>query len=741
MIASEASTMETRFLMKGMSCASCASRIESTLARMPGVISAQVNFATKEARVTHRFAQTTSEGLKEAVKTLGYEVLDIPLEGRMKTISSGGSHSLPWVAGIVLSLPVVFIGMLDIHFPGSHELMLVLTTPVVFWSGAPFFIGAWKAMKRRSADMNTLVATGTGAAYGYSLVATWCPWIWTDLGQTPHVYFESAAVIVVTLLIGRNLEERASRKATEAIQRLLEREARTARVIRNGTEQDILVNEVVVGDLVQVRPGEKIPVDGEIVEGSTTVDESMMTGESMPVSKGMGEMVIGATINGMGAFQFRATRVGKDTMLQQIIRMVKEAQGSKAPIARLADVVSGWFVPVVIVLAGITFAIWFVWGPSPSMPMALITSVSVLIIACPCALGLATPTAVMVGTGRAAELGVLIKSGEPLEKTGELKTLLLDKTGTITKGRPEVARMQVMDEFRERDVLRWAAAVERKSEHTLGESIVKKAFDGGIVLPEISDFAAFEGQGVEGVCEGKRLLVGKRSFAWRSATLQDTDIKWVEAWSREGMTPIWISVDGRAAGVFGIRDEPREDSAECIRHLRSLGLRVVMITGDDERTARAVAQTVGIDEVIARVLPGDKAQKIREFQLQGQVVGMVGDGVNDAPSLAQADVGFAMGRGTDVAIESGDITLLRNSLRGVITSIELSRRTLKTIRQNLFFSFVYNTMGIPLAAGVLWPWTGWLLNPMIASMAMAMSDVLVVVNSLRLRSWTPSDNG
>lgn len=738
-----------------MSCASCVRRVEDALRQVPGVRSAEVNFATREARVEYLPEQIDFARIQRVVAAAGYEARELPDENHRpcSDCAADGASSPAktlklWIV-IGLCLPVAIVGMFEIDFPGRNWALLSLTIPVVFWGGGAFFTGAWNGLKHRRADMNTLIAVGAGAAFFYSLAVTLAPQLWQRLGQPPHVYYEAAAVIVVTILIGRNLEERAGRKTSAAVRQLLDRQARTARVIRDGSERDVPVEEVRVGEQVIVKPGEKVPVDGVILTGQSALDESLITGESVPVEKGPGDEVLGATINQDGSFQFRATRVGRETVLRQIVRLVEEAQGSKAPIARLADVVSGWFVPVVIALAGLTFVLWLLLGPAPVMSRALIAAVSTLIIACPCALGLATPTAVMVATGRGAELGVLVKNGAALEAAGKLDVLVFDKTGTLTEGRMSVTDVTPLNGWERDGLLDLAASVEQRSEHPIGAAIVRSAEKKGGGLRKPEDFRAAAGGGVEARVDGRMVRIG--NWQWiheASGALNVPDFPKDETPSSKsarelaggGKTPVFVVVDGQIAGVIGVADTLKPESRAVIARLQREGLAVMMITGDHRQTAEAVAREAGIaaDMVFAEVRPGEKARRVRELQAAGRKVGMVGDGINDAPSLAQADVGFAIGTGADVALEASDITLLGGNLRGVVSAIELSRRSLRTIRQNLFFSLVYNVLAIPIAAGALYPLTGWLLNPMIASVAMALSDICVVGNSLRLRRFSPA---
>jgi Cu+-exporting ATPase len=636
--------------------------------------------------------------------------------------------------------------------PWINWLQLALTAPVVFYSGAPFYRGAWTALRHRAADMNTLIATGTGAAFLFSLVATIAPRLVTENASgmnmpggmnmtgegstlmTP-VYFEAASVIIALILLGRLLEARAKGRTADAVKKLLGLSPRTARVVReDGRQEEMLIEELAPGDLVVVRPGEKVPTDGVVTEGRSAVDESMLTGEGLPVEKGPGDEVVGATVNRAGSFTFRATRVGSDTVLRQIVRMVEEAQGRRAPIARLADTVSGYFTPVVICVAIMTFVAWFIAAPEGArLTAALVHAVTVLIIACPCALGLATPTAVMVGTGRGAEVGVLIRGGEALEILQKVQTVVLDKTGTITEGRPGVTDVFASEGFDEDELLRLAASVERASEHPLGEAFVRRAEERGLNLSRVENFNAVAGQGVEAEAEGRRVTVGNlKLMNERGVSVDGLEARAVSLASA-AKTPVYVALDGRAAGLVGIADRVKDESPDAIASLKSLGLEVVMLTGDSRLTAEAVAREVGVGRVVAEVLPEGKADALKSLQAEGKRVAMVGDGVNDAPALARADVGIAMGTGTDVAIEAADVTLVRGSLRGVLTAFALSRRTMRVIRQNLFWAFAYNALGIPLAAGLFYPLTGWTLTPVFASAAMALSSVSVVTNSLRLR--------
>ena len=736
-------------------------QLEQHLQRQPGVVQASFNLGTMEVRVEYVPGATHASALRGAIEELGYHARDLPGggEGEVGADARGDEYRdlrrRFWVAAI-LSLPVLVIAMAHgriaaLDFPGVNWLQLALTTPIVFYSGAPFYRGAWAAFRHRAADMNTLIAMGTGVAYLYSVAATLRPGLFArafgapmaGMGTTVPVYYEAAAVILALIVLGRLLESRAKGHTGAAIRRLLDLQARTARVLREGRELDIAVEEVLPGDTVIVRPGEKIPVDGRVTQGASAVDESMLTGESMPVEKQEGDDVFGATINKTGSFRFLATKVGRDSALQQIVQLVQDAQASKAPIARLADVISGVFTPIVICVAIATFAVWYVVAPEESrLTLALVNFVSVLIIACPCALGLATPTAIMVGTGKGAENGVLIKGGETLETAHKLQTIVLDKTGTITQGAPALTDVVTLGTLAENAMLRLVASAERGSEHPLGEAIVQGAQQRGLELTDASDFEAIAGHGISAGVDGHQLLLGNAKL------MRDRGIPLAGAESRaatlasEGKTPMYIAVDGALAGVIAVADEIKPEAASAIASMQERGLDVIMMTGDNRRTADAVAKRVGIARVLAEVLPEHKADEVRRLQqADKRIVGMVGDGINDAPALAQADVGIAIGTGTDVAIEASDITLIRGNLRGVLTAVDLSRATLRTVKQNLFWAFIYNVVGIPIAAGVLYPFTGWLLSPIIASAAMSLSSVSVVVNSLRLRRFRPVAEG
>jgi len=641
------------------------------------------------------------------------------------------------VVAAVLTAPVLFAVMAGRLVPvgalANHWVELALIAPVMLYSGWPIHRTGWLSLAHRSAEMNSLITIGTSAAFGYSLLVTVAP------GFLPSalrdVYFEAVGVIITLILLGRLFEARAKAGTGEAIRKLIGLQARNARIIRDGVEADIPVEEVLAGDIVAVRPGEKIPVDGEVVEGHSSVDESMVTGESIPITKRPGDTVIGATINQTGAFRFRATKVGRDTMLAQIVRLVKQAQGSKAPIQRLADLVAGYFVPVVIFIAIATFAVWFVFGPKPAFTSAMVSAVAVLIIACPCALGLATPLSIMVGTGKGAEQGILIRSAEALETAHRLDTIVLDKTGTITRGLPALTDVIPVGGVGEGDLLRLAASAERPSEHPLAVAVVSGARSQELVLAEPTEFESMTGRGIRAAVDGRTVLIGNPALLSAAGIHTAGLIEVAERLSDDGKTPLLVAIDGKAAGALGVADTVKPESASAVATLRRLGLQVAMMTGDNRRTGAAIARHVGIDRVLAEVLPDRKASEVRRLQAEGREVAMVGDGINDAPALAQADIGMAIGTGTDVAIESSDITLISGALTGVVTAIRLSRATMRNIRQNLFFAFAYNVIGIPVAAGVLYPFLGLRLSPMIAAAAMALSSLSVVTNANRLRGF------
>jgi Cu+-exporting ATPase len=730
--------------IQGIVCASCVQKIETALLESRGVLKASVNLATGRARVEFLASETNPAELRRTIESTGYktagapeseEAADIEASVRRKELRN---LKLRFFSGIFLAV-VIFLGSMPHWFPWvpgvlrQFFVLWALATPVQFIIGWPFLRGAWMSFRHRSADMNTLIAVGTLAAYFYSAAATLFPAFFERAGIAPAVYFDTSAFIIALILFGRLLEARAKGRTSEAIKRLAGLQPKTATVFRDGREIEIPAREVLVGDLVLVRPGERIPADGVLEDGRSAVDESMITGESMPVRKVPGDEVIGATMNKSGSFRFRATKIGRDTVLAQIIRLVEEAQGSKAPIQRLADVIAGYFVPVVMSVAVATFVLWFSFGPEPRVTFAVLNFVAVLIIACPCALGLATPTAVMVGTGRGAEHGILIKGGESLETVHRIDTIVFDKTGTLTQGEPELTDIATLPSFPEDDLLRLAAAAEKRSEHPLGLAVIKAAEKRSLRLEEAEDFRAVEGRGIEARVGGKNIVLGNAGFMSDRSVDIRTLAPRAEEFLAEGKTVIFAAVDGDPAGLLASADPLKAGSAEAVAGLRKLGLDVIMLTGDHAKTAEAVGRKAGIDQVIPEVLPQDKVRAIRRLQEEGRKVAMVGDGINDAPALAQADVGIAIGTGTDVAMEASDITLIRGDLRAVASAIALSRKTIRVIRQNLFWAFFYNVVGIPVAAGALYPFFRVLLDPIIASAAMAFSSVSVVSNSLRLR--------
>ncbi len=745
-------TREIELAIRGMTCAGCVHTIEKRVGSVPGVVRCDVNLATGTAHVEYDPAQVSVEKLCETVEQAGYQAREQAADPHQH--HHGGdeeAEAQDWqrkfIVSAIFTVPLLVLAMSHglISFAGIHWVQLLLALPVVLYGGKQFYRAAWSAARHGMADMNTLIAVGTGAAFVYSTIATVAPRLVDPNAMHPEhvpVYFETAAAIITLILLGRLLEARARFRTSSSIRGLMSLQAKTARVVRNGAETDIPIEEVVAGDVIVVRPGERIPVDGKVTDGRSAVDESALTGESVPVEKAAGDDVFGATINSSGSFRFEARKVGRDTVLSQIIELVRKAQGSKAPIARLADVISGYFTPIVIAIAVVTFLAWY-WlaPPDQALRLAVLNAVAVLIIACPCAMGLATPTAVIVGIGRGAENGILIKSGGALEISHKIRTIVFDKTGTITTGKPRVTDVVAFGAITENDLLAAVASIERRSEHPLGEAIVREAESRQLSLEDVGGFQALSGFGVEARLGTHRWLVGRESLLRDAGVDTSTVEDRSNGLAREGKTVIFAAADGRVAGLIGLADTAKPGAREAIARLREMGLEIAMITGDNRQTAEAVAREVGIDRVLAEVLPDRKAEEIKKLQSEGRVVAMVGDGINDAPALAQADLGIAVGAGTDVAIETADMILVGNDLKGVVAAIELSRRTIKVIRQNLFWAFAYNVVGIPVAAGVFYPWTGWLLSPIIASAAMAFSSVSVVMNSLRLRGFRPASQG
>jgi P-type Cu+ transporter len=771
--------------VSGMTCAACTSRVQRALERTSGVQQASVNLMTNNAVVTFDDAAVTPEHLVRVIRDTGYEaelpsadrsafeeqeaqdrsqeaefrelrvkaavsiafaavgmvismpVMSAPFAGaHAEHGASGGDPFMNWVHGVIdpwLSGVMPWLYRIDVML--LTYVLLGMTVAVMAWAGRHFYTRAFAAFRHHAADMNTLVAIGTGAAFLFSLAATFVPDFFLSRGVAPAVYYEAVLFIIALILLGNMFEARAKRQTSRALRALVELQPETARVLRDETEVDVAVEEVVTGDVVLVRPGERIPVDGEVVAGSSAVDESMLTGESLPVEKSVGDAVIGGTINRTGAFRFQATNLGADSVLSQIVRLMRDAQGSRAPIQKLVDRVTGVFVPISISIAIATFVTWFVIGPEPSLIPAFAAAVAVLIIACPCAMGLATPTALMVATGKGAESGILIKGGEALQRAGDVQTVVLDKTGTVTQGQPSVTDLRLAPgtDWSESEFLRLVASLEAASEHPLAEAIVRHAEERGINRVQTESFDSATGRGAVGVVEGHAVAIGNVAlmvdYAVDVAPLRDV----ADDLAARGRTPMYVAIDGAFAGLVAVADPIKPTSRAAIQRLRRMGLNVVMLTGDNRRTAEAVAAEAGIDQVVAEVMPEGKVAEVRRLQESGLVVAMVGDGINDAPALAQADVGMAMGTGTDIAAEAGDVVLMRGDLNGVAGAIELSRRTLRTMKQNLFWAFVYNAAAIPIAAGLLYPFFGVLLSPILASAAMAFSSVSVVTNSLRLR--------
>jgi len=746
----EETEKEVTIPISGMTCASCVAHIEKAISKLEGTKTVSVNLSTEKAHVVYDSGQTRISEIKQAVIDAGYEPLEIESEEVSDDNKDRHEKEMKklwkkFVTSAIFATPLLFIAMghmlgldlPDIINPETNPLnfaliQMILVAPSIA-VGYQFYTVGFKTLLKGSPNMDSLIGIGTGAAVLYGIYAT----IMIAAGHnnyTMDLYFESAGVIITLILLGKYLESMSKGKTSDAIKKLMGLAPKNALVLQDGKEIILPIEEVEIGDIIIVKPGEKIPVDGTVIKGNTSVDESMLTGESIPVEKNIGDKVVGASINKHGLIQFEATRVGKDTALAQIIKLVEDAQGSKAPIARLADIIAGYFVPVVIVIAILAGLAWFISGQS--VVFSLTIFIAVLVIACPCALGLATPTAIMVGTGQGAEYGVLIKGGQPLETAHKIETIVFDKTGTITEGKPVVTDIIETNEWNSEDILRLAASAEKGSEHPLGEAIVSKAKELNLKLEEIDDFSAIPGHGIKAAISGKQVWLGNLQLI-NNEGIDNTLLSESERLADEGKTPMYVAVDGILSGIIAVADTTKPNSKKAIDKLHELGVKVAMITGDNERTARAIAKEVGIDLVLADVLPKDKANEVKKLQEQGKIVAMVGDGVNDAPALAQADVGIAIGSGTDVAIESADIVLMKSDLLDVVTALQLSKKTIRNIKQNLFWAFAYNTAGIPIAAGLLYVFGGPKLNPMIAGAAMAFSSVSVVTNALRLRKFKP----
>jgi len=740
----------TTLIIEGAGCASCVGKIESALKAVPGVNNAEMNFAERTVSV-HGVVDRSD--LIKAVERAGYNAKVADSENEDDAMAEKEQADLAYYKrlmremtialslGVPLMLYSIITGEMSVNTTGEQMGWLVvgvLTAAVMFFAGKHFYVGAWQSFKNHSANMDTLIALGTGTAWLYSMVVVFFPHVVPEMAR--HVYFEATAMIIGLIDLGLALELKARGRTSEAIRRLIGLQAKTARVIRDGKELDIPIEQVLLNDVVRVRPGEKIPVDGEVIEGHTAIDESMLTGEPMPVEKSVGDTVAAGTINKSGSVLFKATRVGKDTALAQIINMVKRAQNSKPPIGRLADVISAYFVPVVMIIAVSSALTWLNFGPEPTVAYAIVAATTVLIIACPCALGLATPMSVMVGVGKAAEAGVLIRNGEALQTASKISAMILDKTGTITLGSPKVTDVLLAGEHDEATVMRLAATLESGSEHPLALAIVESASEKGIQTGTVSNFNAIAGHGVQAEVDGKTLLFGNEKLMREKSIAVDDFVEKAQALAAEAKTPMYFAVDNQLAAIIAVADPIKEDSIAAIKRLQHNGIRVIMLTGDNRDTAKAVAHKAGINEFFAEVLPEDKSRKVQELQMEGEVVGMTGDGINDAPALAIANVGFAIGTGTDVAIESADITLMRGSLHGLADAIAVSKATLRNIKQNLFGAFIYNVAGVPFAAGVLYPFIGMLLNPVIAGAAMAFSSLTVVSNANRLRLFKAQEH-
>lgn len=737
------SQIKKSFPIKGMHCASCVAILERALKKVDGVVGATVNLATEKATVTYDPQKVTDNHLASAVSNVGYQAL---INEKLKSEDEAQKEKQKELRDLKIKVIVsLFLGDLILwgSFPGimntapeilkNFWVQFLLATPVQFWAGLGFYRATISALKHRTANMDTLVTIGTTVAYGYSAFVTVLPHVVSGLGIDAIPYFDTGAIIIGLILLGRYFEARAKAGTSEAIKKLIGLQAKTARVIRDGKEIDLPINEVEIDDIIRVRPGEKIPVDGIIIEGESSIDESMVTGESIPTDKTKNDVVIGATTNKTGSFTFKASKVGQETMLAQIIKLVQGAQGSKASIQRLADLVSSYFVPIVIMLAITTFVVWYDFGPTPALTFALLNTVAVLIIACPCAMGLATPTAIMVGTGKGAENGILIKDAASLETAHKIKTIIFDKTGTLTKGKPEVTDIVPVNSTSKDELLKLAGSIEKASEHSLAEAITKDVEAKELTLSKVEKFQAIPGYGVEGIVNGKRIVFGNKRLMDKEKIDVSSAANEISKMENTGKTVMMIGSDSKLIGLIAVADIIKESALEGLAALQKLGIEVAMITGDNQRTANAIARNLGITRVLAEVLPDQKEAEVRKIQAEGKVVAMVGDGINDAPALAAADVGIAMGSGTDVAIEAADITLINKDLKSVAAAVVLSKKTMKTIRMNLVWAFGYNIILIPVAMGVLYPFFHLLLNPIFASVAMATSSVSVVSNSLLLK--------
>lgn len=744
-------TKAQELIIDGAGCASCVGKIETALKNVTGVENAQMNFALRTVVVD---GEVDSEDLVQAIESIGYnarsaedtsddELLDEKEIADQKYYTSLMRQM--WIAlglGVPLMIYSIAGGPMTVETTLERGIWLfigILCAAIMYFAGKHFYVGAWKSFVNHSANMDTLIALGTGTAWIYSMVVVFFPMAVPEMAR--HVYFEATAMIIGLIDLGLALEVKARGRTSEAIKRLIGLQAKTARVVRDKKEVDIAIEQVLLNDIVRVRPGEKIPVDGLVIEGHTSIDESMLTGEPMPVAKEEEDEVVAGTLNKTGSILFKATRVGKDTALAQIINMVKRAQNSKPPIGRLADAISAYFVPVVMIISIISALVWLNFGPDPALAFAVVSATTVLIIACPCALGLATPMSVMVGVGKAAEAGVLIRNGEALQTASKITAMILDKTGTITEGSPTVTDILVADKsYTEKYILTIASSIESRSEHPLAQAIVDSAIAQEIDPEDISDFQAIAGHGIEAKLEDHHLLFGNQKLMFKKGVFLGEFVSKAQKLADEAKTPMYLAIDNKLAAIIAVSDPIKEDSIEAIKRLQSSGIRVVMLTGDNRATANAVAKKVGIKEVFAEVLPEDKSNKVAELQAQNEIVGMTGDGINDAPALALANVGFAIGTGTDVAIESADITLMRGSLHGLADAIAVSKATLRNIKQNLFGAFIYNVAGVPFAAGLLYPFFGLLLNPVIAGAAMAFSSLTVVSNANRLRLFKPQEH-